>query len=136
MNSFALLLILVAAVWLSSTKLLKKQTPVVHSKTFDLQKKTNFVVYWGSTDNEGKLSEYCTSNTYNVIILAFADAFDEDGVPQMSLDGCNGQNCSTLGPQIQSCQNEGKTIMLSVGGADGSYKLTSTTYAKKVATHL
>ncbi len=86
MNSFALLLILVAAVWLSSTKLLKKQTPVVHSKTFDLQKKTNFVVYWGSTDHEGKLSDYCTNNTYDVIILAFSDAFDEDGVPPMSLD--------------------------------------------------
>jgi len=136
MNSFALLLILAAAVWLSSTKLLKKRTPVVQSKTFDLQKKTNFVVYWGSTDNEGKLLEYCTNNTYDVIILAFADSLDEDGIPKLSLDGCDGQDCSALGSQIQSCQQEGKTIMLSVGGADGSYKLTSTAYAKKVATHL
>jgi chitinase len=136
MNSVALLLILIAAVWLSSANLLNKRTPLVKSKSFDLQNKTNFVVYWGSTDNEGKLSEYCTNNTYDVIILAFADAFNEDGVPQMSLDYCDGQDCSALGPQIQSCQNEGKTIMLSVGGADGSYKLTSEAYAKKVATHL
>jgi chitinase len=136
MNSVALLLTLIAAVWLSSANSLNKRTPLAKSKTFDLQNKTNFVVYWGSTDNEGKLSEYCTNNTYDVIILAFADAFNEDGVPQMSLDYCDGQDCSALGPQIQSCQNEGKTIMLSVGGADGSYKLTSEAYAKKVATHL
>jgi chitinase len=54
----------------------------------------------------------------------------------MSLDGCNGQDCSSLGPQIKSCQENGKTIMLSVGGASGSYELTSTDDAKSVAKHL
>ncbi|CAF1178633.1 unnamed protein product [Rotaria sp. Silwood1] len=76
------------------------------------------------------------NNIYNVIILAFVDSFNVNGVPQLSLDGCHGQDCSGLGPQIRSCQNNGKTIMLSTGGASGSYKLTSTNYAKQVAKHV
>ena len=136
MNSIGLLWLLLATVCLSYAKPLQKRATGTQSKTFNLEKKTNFIVYWGSTDNEGQLSDYCGDNIYDVIILAFVDTFNTDGVPQLSLDGCNGQNCSSLGPQIQSCQNQGKTIMLSVGGAGGSYKLTSTAFARKVATHL
>ena len=136
MNSITSLLVLLAVVWLSSANPLKKRTTEAQSKTFNLQSKTNFVVYWGSTDYEGKLSDYCTDNIYDVIILAFASSLDEDGVPQLSLDGCDGVDCSEQISQIQTCQNAGKTIMLSVGGADGSYVLTSADYAKKVAGHL
>ena len=137
MNSVvALLLALLAAVWLSSANPLEKPTSQVLSKSFNLQNKTNFVVYWGSSDNEGDLAQYCKNNIYDVIILAFADALNGDGVPQMSMDYCDGQDCSSLGSQIRSCQNEGKTIMLSLGGADGSYEIPSSDFAKKVASHL
>jgi chitinase len=136
MNSVVLLVVLLAAVWVSGVNPLEKRATGVKPKTFNLEKKTNFIVYWGSNDNEGNLSNYCTNNIYDVIILAFADSFDKNGIPQLSLDGCDEQDFSSLGPQIQSCQNSGKTIMLSIGGSDGSYELTSTSYAKKVATHL
>ena len=136
MNSIASLLIVLVAVSLSDAKPPRKQTLGLQSKSFDLNKKTNFVVYWGSTDNEGSLSDYCSDNTYDLIILAFADAFDGDGVPQMSMDYCDGQDCSSLSSQVRSCQNQGKTIMLSVGGADGSYQLKSTDFAKRAANHL
>lgn len=136
MNSVVSLLILLVVVSLSSGKPPRKHTLGVQSKSFDLNKKTNFVVYWGSTDNEGSLSDYCSDNTYDVIILAFADAFDGNAVPQMSMDYCDGQDCSSLSSQVRSCQNQGKTIMLSVGGADGSYQLKSTDFAKRAANHL
>ena len=136
MNSVASLLILFTIVSLSASNILRKQNIGLQAKSFDLNKKTNFIVYWGSTDNEGKLSDYCSDNTYDVIILAFADAFNGDGVPQMSMDYCDGQDCSSLSSQVRSCQNQGKTIILSVGGADGSYQLKSTDFAKQVAHHL
>ena len=134
MNSIASLLILSAVVCLSDGYTWGKRS--TNSKSFDLNQKTNFVVYWGSTDNEGQLSDYCSDNTYDVIMLAFANAFDGDGVPQMSLDSCDGQDCSALSSQVQSCQDQGKTIILSVGGADGSYQLASDDFAKQVANHL
>jgi len=136
MNLIGILLVLLGVVCLSNANPLKKQNPLVLSKSFNLENKTNFVVYWGATDNEGKLSDYCSDNIYDVIILSFVDAFDEDGKPKIDMDGCNGQDCSELGLQVKLCQNKGKTIMLSVGGADGSYKLTSSDFAKKVATHI
>lgn len=134
MNSIVPLLILSAVVCLSYGYTWGKRW--TNSKSFDLNQKTNFVVYWGSTDNEGQLSDYCSDNTYDVIMLAFASAFDGDGVPQMSLDSCDGQDCSSLSSQVQSCQDQGKTIMLSVGGADGSYQLASDNVARQVANHL
>ncbi len=136
MNSFSLSFVLLVTVWLSNVNTLKKGTPELQAKTFNLHNKTNYVVYWGSTNNEGTLSDYCNDNIYDVIILAFAAVLDADGVPQLYLDGCNGQNCSSLISQVQSCQNNGKTIMLSVGGGAGYYILKSDDYAKKVAEHL
>lgn len=136
MNSLALLSILLATVWLSNANELRKEMPHLQAKSFGLQNKTNFVVYWGSTDNEGTLSDYCDDNIYDVIILAFAAVLDQDGIPQLYIDHCNGQDCSALSSQVQSCQNKGKTIMLSLGGGAGYYILKSNDYAKMVATHL
>lgn len=136
MNSVTLLFVLLAAVWLSTANPLENQTSKVLSKSFNLQNKTNYIVYWGAADGEGKVSDFCNDNIYDVIILSFVDSFNEDGVPGVDMDGCDGQDCSELGRQVQLCQNKGKTIMLSVGGADGPYKLTSADYARKVAGHL
>jgi chitinase len=136
MNPIALSFVLIATVWLSNAYTLKRELPQLQAKTFNLQNKTNYVVYWGSTNNEGTLSDYCNDNIYDVIILAFAAVLDEDGVPQLYIDSCNGQDCSALISQVQSCQNNGKTIMLSVGGGAGYYILKSNDYAKKVAVHL
>lgn len=136
MNSLILLSFLLGTVWLSNAHVLKRDIPHLQAKSFSLQNKTNFVVYWGSTDNEGTLSDYCDDNIYDVIILAFAAVLDQDGVPQLYIDHCNGQDCSALSSQVQSCQNKGKTIMLSLGGGAGYYILKSNDYAKMVATHL
>ena len=137
MNLFVTLLFtLLVTVWLSDANTTKDDTPKVEAKSFNLQNKNNFVVYWGSTDNEGTLSDYCDDNIYDVIILAFAAVLDQNGVPQLYIDHCNGQDCSALTTQVQSCQNKGKTIMLSLGGGAGYYILKSNDYAKMVASHL
>jgi len=136
MHSVTLILIVSAMVWLCNANPFENETPKVLSKSFNLRNKTNYIVYWGATDNEGQLSDYCNDNIYDVIILSFVDSFNADGVPGLDMDGCDGQDCSNLGREVQKCQNNGKTIMLSVGGADGPYKLTSVDYARKVAGHL
>ena len=135
MHSFALLFILLISIWLSIAGPLKNKIPKSQGKTFDLNKKTNYVVYWGSTDGEGPLTDYCNDNTYDAIILAFAAVLDENGVPQLYIDYCY-NNCSILGAQVQACQNNGKIVMLSLGGAAGAYILKSDDYAKLVANHL
>jgi hypothetical protein len=66
---------------LSDAHPLQKRSIGGKSKIFNSEKKTNFIVYWDSTGNEGKLSDYCSNNIYNVIILAFANAFNNDGIP-------------------------------------------------------
>lgn len=136
MNLIALSLVLIVTVCLSDVNPFQKRTPELQAKSFNLNNKTNFVVYWGSTDGEGTLSDYCNDNIYDVIILAFAAVLDANGVPQLYIDHCNGQDCSTLSSQVQSCQNNGKTIMLSLGGGAGYYILKSNDYAKMVASHL
>lgn len=136
MNSIKLLFVLLTTVWLSNAYTVEREVPKLQAKTFNLQNKTNYVVYWGSTDNEGTLSDYCNDNIYDVIILAFAAVLDQDGVPQLYIDHCNGQDCSALSAQVQQCQNNGKTVMLSLGGGAGYYILKSEDYARKVASHL
>ena len=135
MHSIAISLILVISVWLSVAVPLEKEISKLQAKSFDLNKKTNYVVYWGSTEGEGPLSDYCNDSIYDVIILAFAAVLDENGVPQLYIVYCY-TNCTAVGVQVQQCQNNGKTIMLSVGGGAGSYILKSEDYAKKVANHL
>ena len=135
MNTVALLFVILASVCLSSARTRPEGAPKLQG-SFNLQNKTNFVVYWGSTDNEGPLTDHCNDNIYDVIILAFAAVLNEEGVPQLYIDQCDGQDCSRLVSQVQTCQNNGKTVMLSVGGGAGSYILKSDDYAKKVATHL
>jgi len=136
MYATALSFIFIATQWLTSAVPIENKIPTIQAKSFNLDNKTNYVVYWGSTDGEGSLSDYCNDNIYDVIILAFAAVLDQNGVPQLYIDQCNGQDCSALVSQVQTCQNNGKTVMLSLGGGAGSYLLKSNDYARMVANHL
>ncbi|KAK3194700.1 hypothetical protein Dsin_026010 [Dipteronia sinensis] len=44
--------------------------------------------------------------------------------------------CTGLSSDVKSCQAKGVKVMLSLGGASGSYSLSSTADAKQVATYL
>ncbi len=47
-----------------------------------------------------------------------------------------GQNCEALASAIQTCKNNGVTIILSLGGASGSYSLSSQSEAETIADNL
>ncbi|CAD5191924.1 unnamed protein product [Musa acuminata subsp. malaccensis] len=68
-------------------------------------------VYWGQNTDEGSLADACATGNYEYV------------------------NIATLFNEIQSCQERGVKVMLSIGGG-GSYGLSSTEDAKDVASYL
>ena len=117
------------------------------------------VLYWGQ-DSAGTVSTvekplgyYCQKGNYGTIIMAFMISFIDARQPNCGIP--NGPdlnfanhgnlcvtypncpfllNCTTtIGVDIQTCQNMGVNILLSLGGAVGSYGFTSDTQASSFA---
>ncbi|KAF8034678.1 hypothetical protein BT93_C0865 [Corymbia citriodora subsp. variegata] len=96
-------------------------------------------IYWGQNGGEGTLADTCASGNYNIVNLAFLTIFGNGQTPAMNLAGhCNPSDggCTGLSSEIKSCQASGVKVMLSIGGASGSYNLTSADDARQVATYL
>ncbi|RUS25367.1 glycoside hydrolase superfamily [Jimgerdemannia flammicorona] len=101
----------------------------------------NIVTYHGNGGAPGSkgLKFYCTNekNYADVIILTFVDKRDSDGQPMFSSStvecGVKG-NCASLGKEVAYCQSIGKTILLSIGGAEGVIVLKSASDAQDFAT--
>ncbi|PKI38603.1 hypothetical protein CRG98_041036 [Punica granatum] len=96
-------------------------------------------IYWGQSQNEGTLGETCASGDYRFVNLAFLATFGNGQTPMINLAGhCDpySHGCTGLSSDIKSCQAKGIKVMLSIGGAAGSYSLTSLKDAKQVATYL
>uniref|UniRef100_N1QR71 chitinase n=1 Tax=Aegilops tauschii TaxID=37682 RepID=N1QR71_AEGTA len=99
----------------------------------------SIAVYWGQNDGEASLAETCTSGNYEFVILAFLPKFGKGQTPQLDLashcdpssGGCRGQS-----KDIKSCQGRGVKVLLSIGGGDGSYGLSSPGDARQVALYL
>jgi len=96
-------------------------------------------VYWGQNDGEASLSDTCESGNYKFVILAFVYKFGKGQTPQLDLashcDPSSG-GCTGLSEDIRSCQSSGVKVLLSIGGGDGSYGLTSEGDARDVAAYL
>ncbi|KAM0258298.1 hypothetical protein ACHAQJ_003940 [Trichoderma viride] len=103
-------------------------------------------VYWGATNNEsGNLADYCTSTAgIDILILSFLDVYGATGnFPSGNFGndcfiGTTGvpQQCSDLASQISTCQAAGVKIIVSLGGAAGSYSLTSQSQAVTIGQYL
>ncbi|KAM1126869.1 hypothetical protein ACFX2B_041490 [Malus domestica] len=96
-------------------------------------------IYWGQNGNEGTLAETCASGNYQFVNVAFLTTFGNGQTPAINLAGhCDPttEECTKLSPEIKSCQAKGIKVILSIGGASGSYSLTSADDAKQVATYL
>ncbi|KAM7274412.1 hypothetical protein ACFE04_029076 [Oxalis oulophora] len=96
-------------------------------------------IYWGQNGNEGTLTDTCNSGNYQYVILSFLTTFGNGQTPVLNLAGhCNpsGNGCQSLSGEIKTCQNSGIKVLLSLGGASGSYSLSSTDDANSVATYL
>ncbi|KAJ8113312.1 hypothetical protein ONZ43_g5181 [Nemania bipapillata] len=107
------------------------------------------VVYWGQngggTVENNDLSAYCSSGAgIDIIVLAFLYQFgngndDPSGTVGQSCFITNageGQNCDNLGSAITTCQSNGIKIILSLGGAVGSYSLASEDEATTIGNNL
>lgn len=96
-------------------------------------------IYWGQNGNEGTLAETCATGNYEYVILAFLATFGNGQTPMINLAGhCDpySDGCTSLSSDIESCQDSGIKVLLSIGGGAGSYYLSSAEDANQVATYL
>ncbi|KAK0581251.1 hypothetical protein LWI29_011769 [Acer saccharum] len=97
------------------------------------------VVYWGQDEREGTLTDTCNSGKYQIVNIAFLSTFGNRQTPRINLAShCDpaSNGCQKLSKGIKNCQNKGIKVMLSIGGGDGSYSLSSADDARSVADYL
>ncbi|KAF2646359.1 endochitinase [Massarina eburnea CBS 473.64] len=99
---------------------------------FNANGKSNVVIYWGQNSagqqsTQTRLSNYCSDANVDVILLAFLLRFNGAGGSPIMNFANQGDKCTTFSgtetfscPEIEAdiktCQTQGKTIMLSLGG--------------------
>ncbi|KAL2550602.1 Acidic endochitinase [Forsythia ovata] len=96
-------------------------------------------VYWGQNGGEGTLADTCATGNYQYVNIAFLTTFGNGQTPVLNLAGhCNPASgtCTGLSNDIRACQNRGIKVLLSLGGAIGSYSLSSAANAQEVADYL
>ncbi|KAG0343703.1 Chitinase 1 [Podila humilis] len=131
----------------SATAIIAALSPV--AMAYDPLARTNVVNYWGQNSvsytggQEAPLAEYCQDDTVDVFALAFIHQI-QNGVPiinlashcQSTFPGSAILSCPHIGKDIAACQARGKAIVMSIGGASGSYSLpdaqSGTAFADKV----
>ncbi|KAI5003685.1 acidic endochitinase-like [Hordeum vulgare subsp. vulgare] len=99
----------------------------------------DIAVYWGQNDGEVSLAETCASGNYKFVVIAFLPKFGKGQKPELNLAGhCDPSSggCKSQSKDIRSCQRRGVKVLLSIGGADGSYGLSSRRDARQVAVYL
>ncbi|SCW00609.1 LAFE_0C07976g1_1 [Lachancea fermentati] len=107
---------------------------------FDIDSKTNVAVYWGqaSAGSQESLATYCQSDDVDIVLLSFLYVFPDP----LSLDfssACSDTfsdgllHCSQIGEDIKTCQGLGKKVLLSLGGASGSYGFANDSEAETFA---
>lgn len=113
---------------------------------FDANSKENVVLYWGqnSAGSQQRLSYYCEDDSADILVLSFMSAFPgANNIPTLNFaNACetsygNGLlHCSTIAEDIKTCQNKGKIVLLSMGGASGAYGFSSSNQATEFASTL
>ncbi|KEH37512.1 putative chitinase [Medicago truncatula] len=95
-------------------------------------------IYWGQNLGDGTLTSTCDTGNYEIVLLAFLNVFGGGRVPSWNFAGHCGDwsPCTKLEPEIKHCQQKGVKVLLSLGGAIGSYSLSSPEDAKNVADYL
>ncbi|KND91981.1 Endochitinase 2 [Tolypocladium ophioglossoides CBS 100239] len=107
------------------------------------------VVYWGQNGGgvveNNDLGSYCTSASgIDVIVLAFLYQYGNGNNIASGTIGqsCSistsgqGQQCDSLAKAIDTCKSKGIKVILSLGGAAGSYSLQSQQQAETIGQNL
>ncbi|KAI0179030.1 glycoside hydrolase family 18 protein [Hypoxylon sp. FL1284] len=96
---------------------------------FDASAQTNVAVYWGQNsygqaNSQTRLSTYCSNSEINIIPLSFLNGiktpitnFANAGDNCTVFAGTQLLECPQIEEDIKTCQSQGKTITLSIGGA-------------------
>lgn len=97
-------------------------------------------IYWGQNGAGGqdRLSTYCADTNVDVVILSFLNNFpDPTNVNFANQCGATFPSgllhCAAIGEDIKTCQAAGKKVLLSLGGAAGTYGFTTATEATAFA---
>ncbi|KAK1284917.1 hypothetical protein QJS10_CPB20g02102 [Acorus calamus] len=95
--------------------------------------------YWGQNGGEGRLYEACATGNYAYVNIAFLNVFGRGRTPSLNLAGnCDPSagTCTGISRGIRRCQSMGVKVMLSLGGANGQYSLSSSDDARQLADYL
>ncbi|GLJ20998.1 hypothetical protein SUGI_0383810 [Cryptomeria japonica] len=96
-------------------------------------------IYWGQNGNEATLADTCSTGNFAFVMISFLTTFGNGQTPVLNLAGhCDPSSggCKSLSTDISSCQSSGVKVLLSLGGASGSYSIVSADDAQNVATYL
>ncbi|CAI5756215.1 unnamed protein product [Candida verbasci] len=108
---------------------------------FNSQSNSNIAVYWGqnSGGNQQRLSYYCNSENADIFIISFMHVFPQN-LQLNFANACEGTytssgllQCQNIAEDIKTCQSQGKKVLLSLGGAAGSYGFSSDSQAIEFA---
>ncbi|KAI1179047.1 carbohydrate-binding module family 1 protein [Nemania sp. FL0916] len=96
---------------------------------FSASASNNIAVYWGQNSangatTQGRLKTYCTNNGINIINISFligiktpSTNFASASNDCTAISGTQLLKCPEIEEDITYCQGQGKTILLSIGGA-------------------
>ncbi|KAG8390363.1 hypothetical protein BUALT_Bualt01G0075700 [Buddleja alternifolia] len=96
-------------------------------------------VYWGQNGGEDTLADTCATGLYQYVNIGFLTTFGNEQTPVLNLAGhCEPSlgTCTRFSNDIRACQARGIRVLLSIGGATGSYSLSSADDARQVANYL
>ncbi|KAA8530200.1 hypothetical protein F0562_004909 [Nyssa sinensis] len=99
----------------------------------------SIAIYWGQNVEEGTLADTCSTGRFAYVNIAFLSVFGNNQTPILDVQNhCdpNTNGCTGLAKDIRLCQSKGVKVMLSIGGGNGGYYLTSSEDAKQVAQYL
>ncbi|KAI5198807.1 glycoside hydrolase [Aureobasidium subglaciale] len=127
-------------------------SPTSTNYTFKTSRQNNVAVYYGQTPDTktGDLMQLCQSSNVDIVVLAFVTSFFTNGgflsasfgpsckgsTPAQQLHAPGLQDCTDLVPEIVSCQQLGKPVLVSLGGYYSNVTFTSDTEAIQLAQNL
>ncbi|KAJ2615041.1 Chitinase 2 [Coemansia sp. RSA 1804] len=113
---------------LTNSLLVGLTASIAGAAAFDINCNSNYASYYGqnSARNQKQLGEYCKDATEDVIVLAFMNGFPNillnfANACETTFDGSSLLHCPNIAKDIKYCQSQGKAVVLSMGGAAGSY---------------